>query len=101
MSEIEKWIEALDCVIPDLHDANYDHLVPHLTSLREQLIALRSFAGVQVLLQSILDEAYPPNTIVCSDKEGADTGAQLTAAARKILEQGERISELEQRLRDI
>lgn len=52
--------------------------------LKAQLDSLHSFAGVRALLQSILDEAYPPNTIVCSDKADADVGAQLTAAARKI-----------------
>jgi len=72
-----------------------------------QLDALHSFAGVQVLLQAILDEAYPPNTIVCSDKEGADTGAQLTAAARRILAleaanraQAERVAALEGALKE-
>lgn len=51
-----------------------------------KLKSLHSFTGVQLLLQSILDDAYPPNTIVCSDRADADVGAQLTAAARKILE---------------
>lgn len=48
--------------------------------------ALDSFGGVCALLQSLLDDHYPPNTVVCSDDENADIGAQLTAAARKVLE---------------
>lgn len=54
--------------------------------LQSKLDALHSFAGVRTLLQSILDEAYPPNTVVCSERADADIGAQLTMAARKLLD---------------
>lgn len=47
------------------------------------------------MLQSILDEHYPPDTIVCSDKPNADIGAQLTAAARKVVVVSERLHDIE------
>lgn len=69
----------------------YDELV----EARDTLRSLKTFKGVCTLLQSILDERYPPDTIVCSDKPHADIGAQLTAAARKVVEVSERLHDIE------
>ncbi|NMC34507.1 MAG: hypothetical protein GYA36_18960 [Veillonellaceae bacterium] len=69
----------------------YDELV----EARDTLRSLKTFKGVCTLLQSILDERYPPDTIVCSDKPHADIGAQLTAAARKVAVISERLHDIE------
>jgi len=65
-----------------------------------KLDALDTFDGVCALLQSILDRAYPPNTIVCSSDRRADVGAQLTAAARRILELEGENAELRESAKD-
>lgn len=84
-----------DMLLPDdATDRSDDALVRAVGEMKALQDSLHSFAGVQFLLQQILDESYFPNTIVCSDNPAADVGAQLTAAARKVLELRGDVSEL-------
>ena len=82
------WRQTLDrvCASHEALRAKLAEAEKERDDLQRRLDSLDSFAGVCALLQAILDEHYPPNTIVCSDNDKADLGAQLTAAARAVVE---------------